>query len=114
MRLMPPIRTRTRTCASSLALLTSILLWPATVLAEDMDENAQREANFKAADSEGKGELDPAAFQAFIDANAEDGIGRAATIQRFRAYERAFKQVDQDQSGTVSWEEIQDQVSRAE
>ena len=55
----------------------------------------------------------PDEFRAFIDANARDNVGRASTVKRFGAYDRAFNRVDQDGSGTVTWSEIMQGLAEA-
>ncbi len=59
---------------------------------------------FKAANPGGD-TLTPAQFKTFIDLNAAQGIGRAAQIKSHDAYDRAFKTVDANKDGTVSWDE---------
>ena len=95
-------------------LLAGALLAAPLALADADDEQALREANFKAADADGDGALNEVEFRAFIDANAEDDLGRAKTIRRFAAYDRAFGQLDEDGSGTVSWSELMDRVNQAQ
>ena len=68
------------------------------------EEVAKAQANFKAANPGGD-TLTPAQFKTFIDLNAAQGIGRAAQIKSHNAYDRAFKTVDANKDGTVSWDE---------
>ena len=63
------------------------------------------EANFKTANASGSGALTPAEFRSFIDLNAAAGIGKAAKIKSFGAYDRAFSGVDADKNGLVTWDE---------
>ena len=60
------------------------------------------EANFKAANASGTGALTAAEFKTFIDLNAAAGIGRAAKIKSFNAYDKAFAGVDADKDGKVT------------
>lgn len=83
-----------------------VLLTATQLTAEEPDVLSIVEANFKAADADGNESLDPTEFQSLIDANAENEIGRAATVKRFGAYKRAFKRADQNSDGRVAWSEI--------
>ena len=70
-----------------------------------VDREAAR-ANFRQADANDDNKLSRAEFRAFINANAEDGIGRAGMVRRFRAYDRAFTRIDQNSSGFVTPSEL--------
>lgn len=89
----------------ALALLAAIL--PATVSAQQTAEQRQlvRE-NFQQADKNDDGKLDSREFRAFINANADDDIGRAAMVRRFGAYDRAFSRVDADNNGEITPTEL--------
>ncbi|MEM7364987.1 MAG: EF-hand domain-containing protein [Pseudomonadota bacterium] len=87
-------------------LVVIMFLTAGYTYAEERDQRAIVEANFKAADADGNGRLNPAEFRTLIDANADSDIGRAAMIKRFGAYDRAFKALDQDGDGSVAWSEI--------
>mgnify|MGYP000865994275 CR=1 FL=1 len=63
------------------------------------------EANFAAANASGSGALSAAEFKAFIDLNAAAGIGKAAKIKSFGAYDKAMKGVDANKDGQVTWDE---------
>lgn len=63
------------------------------------------EANFKQANASATGALTAAEFKAFIDLNAAAGIGKAAKIKSFGAYDKAFAGVDADKDGLVTWDE---------
>jgi hypothetical protein len=65
----------------------------------------QAEGNFKAANASASGSLTVAEFKAFIDLNAAAGIGKAAKIKSFGAYDKAFNGVDANKDGVVSWDE---------
>lgn len=65
----------------------------------------QAEANFKSANKSGSGSLTAAEFKAFIDLNAAAGLGKAAKIKAFGAYDKAFTGVDANKDGLVTWEE---------
>ena len=83
------------------------LLVAAPVLAnEDADDQAKARENFQQADEDNDGKLTPAEFRNFIDANADDGLGRAGMVRRFGAYETAFKRVDKNADGIVTASEL--------
>lgn len=65
----------------------------------------QAEANFTSVNANGSGALTAAEFKAFIDLNAAAGIGKAAKIKSFGAYDKAFAGVDADKNGLVTWDE---------
>lgn len=83
------------------------LLVAAPVLAnEDTDDQAKARENFQQADADDDGKLTPAEFRNFIDANADDGLGRAGMVRRFGAYETAFEKVDKNADGVVTAREL--------
>ena len=85
----------------------SALLVAAPVLAnEEVDDQAKARENFQQADADDDGKLTPAEFRNFIDANADDGLGRAGMVRRFGAYETAFKRVDKNADGIVTASEL--------
>ncbi len=85
----------------------SALLVAAPVLAnEDADDQAKARENFQQADADDDGKLKPAEFRKFIDANADDGLGRSGMVRRFGAYETAFKRVDKNADGFVTAREL--------
>ena len=63
------------------------------------------EANFKQANASATGALTAPEFKTFIDLNAASGIGKAAKIKSFGAYDKAFAGVDADKDGSVTWDE---------
>jgi hypothetical protein len=63
------------------------------------------EANFASANASGSGSLTAAEFKSFIDLNAAAGIGKAAKIKSYGAYNKAFTGVDANKDGVVSWDE---------
>ena len=65
----------------------------------------QAEANFTSANASGSGSLSAAEFKAFIDLNAAAGIGKAAKIKSYGAYDRAFSGVDTNKDGLITWDE---------
>lgn len=69
------------------------------------DRDAARE-NFKQADANKDGQLSRTEFEVFINANAEDGLGRAGMIRRIGAYDRAFARIDADKNGFVTPSEM--------
>jgi len=63
------------------------------------------EANFASANASGSGALTAVEFKSFIDLNAAAGIGKAAKIKSFNAYDKAFNGVDANKDGVVTWDE---------
>ncbi len=89
------------------ATAVSALMASGTALAQSSDpERAAARANFQQSDANDDGELNASEFRAFIDANAEDDIGRAGMVRRFGAYDRAFSQVDGDSNGSITPAEL--------
>ena len=78
---------------------------PALALNDAADRTAAQE-NFSQADSNEDGQLTKSEFRKFINANAADDIGRASTIKRFGAYDRAFETVDTNKDGLVTPKEL--------
>ena len=113
MQILLNIQTDSRLTRGLLILLMGAILTAPGVRADAGEQQAKREANFKAADADGDGALTQAEFKAFIDANADDNLGRAAQLKRFGAYDRAFNKLDKDESGTVTWSEVMDGLAEA-
>lgn len=83
------------------------LLAASPVLA--MNDNADRKAareNFMQADANKDALLSKSEFKNFINANADDDLGRASMVRRFGAYDRAFARVDANKDGFVSGKEL--------
>ncbi|WP_109354533.1 EF-hand domain-containing protein [Sphingorhabdus sp. EL138] len=78
---------------------------PALALNAAADRTAAQE-NFSQADGNEDGQLTKSEFRKFINANAADDIGRASTIKRFGAYDRAFERVDANKDGLVTPKEL--------
>ena len=114
MKLMPTIQTDSRLTGGLLILVMGAILITPGARADVSEQQARREANFRAADVQGDGALTQAEFQAFIDSNADDNLGHAAKLPRFGAYERAFQKLDKDKSGTVTWSEVTDGLAAAD
>ncbi len=88
---------------TSIPIVVSALLVATPLLAnEEADDQAKARENFQQADSDSDGRLTPAEFRNFIDANAEDGLGRAGMVRRFGAYGTAFERVDKNEDGVVT------------
>jgi Ca2+-binding EF-hand superfamily protein len=113
MKITSIIQSDSRLTGGLLILLMGAILITASARADVSEQQAKREANFKAADADGDGALTQFEFQAFIDTNADDNLGQAAKIRRFGAYDRAFNRVDKDKSGTVTWSEVMDGLAAA-
>lgn len=79
---------------------------PGAAMAQSDAEREAAQANFREADANGDRRLSRAEFRAFIDANAEDGLGRASTVRRFGAYDRAFDRADRNGNGIVTPAEL--------
>ncbi|MEL6238091.1 MAG: EF-hand domain-containing protein [Pseudomonadota bacterium] len=73
--------------------------------AENPNEKAAAE-NFKQADANDDGKLSKSEFRKFIDLNAEDNLGRAATVKSFGMYDTAFGRVDANKDGYVTSDEL--------
>ena len=113
MKITATAKSNPRPVGILLILLLGAILHISTVQAETTEQQAKREANFKAADINGEGALTEAEFKVFIDANADDNIGHAAKLRRFGVYDRAFEKLDKDKSGTVTWSEVMDGLAAA-
>ena len=94
-----------RRCCQPAGLLLALSASTATI-AEEQDLLSIARDNFQAADADGDSSLDPTEFRSLINANAESNIGRASTVKRFGAYDRAFKTADRNGDGSVAWSEI--------
>ena len=73
--------------------------------AQDANQKAAAE-NFQQADANEDGKLSKSEFRKFIDLNAEDKLGRAATVKSFGAYDTAFGRVDANKDGYVTSDEV--------
>ncbi len=63
--------------------------------------------NFTQADTDANGALSNSEFHAFIDLQAEDGIGRSRQIVRFGKQDTAFGKLDADGDGEVTRAEFE-------
>ncbi|MGP1354073.1 MAG: hypothetical protein ACTS1Z_12190 [Parasphingopyxis sp.] len=81
-------------------------LIPGAAMAQSDAEREAAQANFRQADANNDRRLSRSEFRAFIDANAEDGLGRASTVRRFGAYDRAFDRADRNGNGIVTPAEL--------
>jgi len=94
--------------------VTALLTFGLTTTTAQADEATEKKAlmkeNFKQADADGDGSLTPEEFKTFVDANADDDLGRAGKVRRMGAYDKAFKKMDKDEDGAVSWSEIVEKV----
>lgn len=89
------------------ATALSALMASNAALAQNSDaERAAARLNFQQSDANDDGELNAAEFRAFINANADDDIGRAGMVRRFGAYDRAFSRVDGDGNGSITPAEL--------
>ncbi|WP_108791779.1 hypothetical protein [Erythrobacter sp. Alg231-14] len=83
--------------------MTAIIL-AATANAQD-NRSLVRE-NFQQADANDDDKLSRSEFRVFINENAKDEIGRASTVKRFGAYDRAFARLDANEDGFVTTAEM--------
>jgi hypothetical protein len=86
--------------------VVSAALFAGSAIAQSDAEREAARANFRQADANGDHRLNRREFRAFINANAEDGLGRAAMVRRFGAYDRAFARVDRNGNGIVTPAEL--------
>lgn len=85
-----------------LAGLAVIALASGSASAQSDSEREKARANFRQADTNEDGLLSRSEFRTFINANAEDGLGRAGMIRRLGAYDRAFDRIDADKNGLLT------------
>ncbi|MEM9999739.1 MAG: hypothetical protein AAF940_02560 [Pseudomonadota bacterium] len=62
--------------------------------------------NYQQADANGDGNLTVDEFTAFINLNADDGVGRAGMIRDRNMHGFAFRRIDANSDGLVSAEEM--------
>lgn len=62
--------------------------------------------NMSQADRNEDGALTRAEFETLINLNAEDGLGKAAMVQRAGLYDKAFKRLDQNGDGSLTPQEM--------
>lgn len=98
--------------AAALFGTASFLVIVISAPAVAQDQRDQARANFLQADVNKDGKLDLAEFTTFINLNADQGLGRAATVRRFSQYARAFATADANKDGFVSREEIAAQAQK--
>ncbi|MEP3420653.1 MAG: EF-hand domain-containing protein [Erythrobacter sp.] len=88
---------------TSIPIAVSALLMATPLLANEVaDDQAKARENFQQADADNDGKLTPAEFREFINANADDGLGRAGMVRRFGAYDTAFERIDKNEDGLVT------------
>mgnify|MGYP001556057168 FL=1 len=85
------------------SLLGFTLLAPAQAVAQSPNLPAK---NFRQADADNDGVLVQAEFTAFIDLNAEDGLGNAARVRSLGMHARAFRRIDGNGDGRVTPTEL--------
>lgn len=89
----------------ALALTPAMLAVPCAAQISEEKQKLARE-NYQQADRNDDRKLNSEEFRAFINANAEDDIGRASTVRRFGAYDRAFARLDADKDGEITLTEM--------
>ena len=87
-------------------LLTGLLASSPALALQDSEDRAAARENFQQADANADRRLNKTEFKAFINANAEDNLGRASMVRRFGAYDRAFARVDANEDGYVTGNEL--------
>ncbi|WP_299323779.1 EF-hand domain-containing protein [Parasphingopyxis sp.] len=85
---------------------TMAVAMPSNAMAQSDAEREAAQANFRQADANGDRRLSRSEFRTFIDANAEDGLGRASAVRRLGAYDRAFDRADRNGNGVVTPAEL--------
>ncbi|MCR9256700.1 MAG: EF-hand domain-containing protein [Alphaproteobacteria bacterium] len=95
-----------RVTSPLLALVLAISL-PTLAHAKEDHRRALLKENFEQADSNGDSALSRNEFEVFVNANAEDDLGRARLVKRLGAYENAFSKMDRDGDGLVSKDDIE-------
>lgn len=101
---------RVKTLVVPLALAGALMIGPAATASEAQREKAAE--NFMQADVDANGALTLSEFTTLIDLNAEDGLGRAATVKRFGRYATAFERLDANADAVVTPEEIKALAAR--
>ena len=91
---------------SRIVAASALLVATSAIANEKADERAKAQANFQQADENSDGKLTPSEFRNFINANADDDIGRASTVRRFGAYVRAFGRLDANKDGEITVQEL--------
>ena len=92
---------------TSIPIVVSALFVATPLLAnQEADDRAKARENFQQADADSDGKLTRTEFRNFINANADDGLGRARTVRRLGAYDRAFERLDNNEDGMVTVGEI--------
>ena len=91
---------------STIVAVSALLVASPLLANDDSDDQAKARENFQQADADNDGQLTKAEFRKFIDANADDGLGRAGMVRRFSAYETAFERVDKNADGVVTASEL--------
>lgn len=94
---------RANNAFTPLALFAALLIGAGAAEASEAEMAAQ---NFAQADVDGNGALTRSEFTTFIDLNAADGLGNAATVKRAGRYATAFKRVDANGDGNVTLAEM--------
>ena len=86
------------------AIIASCVLMSNAAIASESELAAE---NYKQADQNGDGKLPIKEFEVFINLNADDGLGNAATIRALGKYSMAFDRVDADMDQFITPPEIQ-------
>ncbi len=87
----------------SIAAIAVVAAGVAHAAGSDREKAAE---NFLQADVNSDGALTIDEFTTFIGLNADDNLGRAATVRRFGRYEMAFERLDANTDGVVTTEEL--------
>lgn len=101
-----------KTITTALFGIATFLATAISAPAVAQDQRDKARANFQQADINKDGQLDLPEFTTFINLNADDGLGRAATVRRLSMYAKAFATADANRDGLVSREEIAAQARK--
>jgi len=100
---------------SSALLLAALLVAAASAQAQSAGgaPDSRVAENFTLADADTNGALSNSEFRAFMELQAEDGIGRSRQIVRFGRQDTAFGKLDADRDGEVTKTEFKNAFAAA-
>ncbi len=101
-----------RRARSAFAPVTRVAVLVTGAAAASEADREKAAENFLEADVDADGALTLAEFTTLIDLNAQDDLGRAATVKRFGGDATAFGRIDADGDGVLTREEIRAQAER--
>ena len=83
-----------------------VLSSSSAVAQSESEDRRMAQENFAEADKNGDNRLDRDEFRIFIDANADDEIGRSSMVRRWRLYRTAFRRVDANKDDVITRQEL--------